>query len=570
MKSVSTETEGGKLKDWGGVGDDARYAYIELVDLIPSQPKKLIKLDGDGDKSWKLPMRKSLFAHVPPYVIFHLYSVKMPYGLPAEITNHMQWRCALRFMPQMVRRTVTNSGFNVIRKSEKWMGSWGAPLPVMQIKALKTFQKVNHFPGTIEICRKDRLWKNLSRMMQRFGKSEFNFTPTTYVFPDDKRRFQKFFERNGGIWITKPPSGCAGNGIRVVSRWSDIPKRCPLVVQRYVRPPRLIYGVKFDMRLYALITSVDPLLVYLYSEGLVRFATAKYVDDVHHLYDRFMHLTNTSVNKSSPTFRPNDSIDKCKGNMWSLNSLWAHLASRQRVDVPRLWEKIKDIVVKTIVSAESVIVRSSNAALPSPYNAFQLLGFDVMLDENLRPWLLEVNNYPSMDPDTPLCSIVKGELARDVLNIVGFQIPDTIPDAEVKLLTERYGQSPICHDHRLYATTLTQDEKDKHEKFAVVEVRQDYLESILATLTPDDVRRLIRYEDEATQVGGFEKIFPTRSSHRYHKFFDKLRYYNKLLDAWEETYWPNKAEGLSRLQKLCREKRHLGDLKNQAELQSVL
>lgn len=74
---------------------------------------------------------------------------------------------------------------------------------------------------------------------------------------------------------------------------------------------------------------------------------------------------------------------------------------------------------------------------------------------------------------------------------------------------------------------------------------------------PDDVRHLIAYEDELTQLGRFQKIFPTASSHQYLQYFEVPRYYNMLLDAWETKYGYNREEGISRLQKMCRTKYHL-------------
>lgn len=560
-KSASTETRDGKLSLWGDryVEEDEMSAYVELTEIILRRVK-FIEFDGSGDKKFKLPMRKSLFAHVPPYIIFNLYNMEGTCALPPQITKHLQWRSNCR-VPQMVRRTVTKSGFKFV-KNDEWCGSWGPPMTTAQLKRLKVFQRVNHIPGILELCHKDLLWKNLNRMTKRFGTTEFSFIPVSFVLPEDTRKFVRFFNKHRGIWITKPPAGCSGNGIRVVSNFNDVPKDTRLVIQRYINRPRLIQGVKFDMRLYALITSVDPLRIYFYNEGLVRFATSKYVEDVHNLYDKFMHLTNTSVNKISPMFRSNDSVDKCKGNMWSLKSLWSYLAGKQRANVPRIWEEIKDIVIKTVISAEATLVARSHSTLPSNCSAYQLLGFDIILDDNFKPWLLEVNNYPSMEPDTPLCLIVKGQLAKDFLNIVGFQIPNKLSDNDKKVFMDKYDQSPICHDRNLETRILTVEEKDKQNRFANVSVREDYLGTIIDTLTPDDVRQLIRYEDEVTQVGGFDKIFPTKDTHSYHKFFDNVRYYNKLLDAWEYTYGSDKTRGISRLQKLCDKEFHLPGTEN--------
>lgn len=62
----------------------------------------------------------------------------------------------------------------------------------------------------------------------------------------------------------------------MINRWSQLPKRMSLVVQEYISNPYLINGSKFDLRLYVLVTSFDPLRIYLYPDGLVRFASGEF------------------------------------------------------------------------------------------------------------------------------------------------------------------------------------------------------------------------------------------------------------------------------------------------------
>ena len=71
-------------------------------------------------------------------------------------------------------------------------------------------------------------------------------------------------------------------------------------MSEYLCKPLLINGYKSDLRLYVLVTSVKPLTIYLYEEGLVRFATEPYslVDQ-----DLLGHLTNYSLNKDSHLFQ---------------------------------------------------------------------------------------------------------------------------------------------------------------------------------------------------------------------------------------------------------------------------
>ena len=77
------------------------------------------------------------------------------------------------------------------------------------------------------------------------------------------------------------------------------------------------------------------------------------------------------------------------------------------------------------------------------------------------------------------------------------------------------------------------------------------------TLTPYDVRLLIKSEDHLKECKDFVRIFPTAESSKYFKYFKKTRYNNLLLNAWEKKYGQNRSEGIQQLEKLCRNKEHL-------------
>jgi len=72
-------------------------------------------------------------------------------------------------------------------------------------KTLREQQKLNHFPGTFQIGRKDRLWKNLHRLMLKYGKEHFGFIPTSYILPQEARILRQVWEKNDeDKWIVKP------------------------------------------------------------------------------------------------------------------------------------------------------------------------------------------------------------------------------------------------------------------------------------------------------------------------------------------------------------------------------
>lgn len=58
-----------------------------------------------------------------------------------------------------------------------------------------------------------------------------------------------------------------------------LPSAKPFVLaQRYVADPLLIDGCKFGIRLWLLITGVDPFAAYIHKQGLVLFSTDRCVD----------------------------------------------------------------------------------------------------------------------------------------------------------------------------------------------------------------------------------------------------------------------------------------------------
>ncbi len=96
----------------------------------------------------------------------------------------------------------------------------------------------------------------------------------------------------------------------------------PVIVSQYISNPMLVNGYKFDIRIYVVLTSVNPLRIYIYEEGLVRFATEKYYLGQPFKKDKFMHLTNYAVNKYSKNYiQNNDLAAECEGSKWSLSSL---------------------------------------------------------------------------------------------------------------------------------------------------------------------------------------------------------------------------------------------------------
>jgi hypothetical protein len=102
------------------------------------------------------------------------------------------------------------------------------------------------------------------------------------------------------MWILKPKNSCCGNGIQLIQTTKEITKiHEPSVAQLYVQP-YLIDNKKFDFRFYLLIACLDPLYLYIYSEGIARFCSQDYQPPCQANKDnKFSHLTNTAINFAS-------------------------------------------------------------------------------------------------------------------------------------------------------------------------------------------------------------------------------------------------------------------------------
>ena len=85
-----------------------------------------------------------------------------------------------------------------------------------------------------------------------------------------------------------------------------------------------------------------------------------------------------------------------------------------------LWAKIEDIFIKTIISIEHVVNNAVDMFVPyKNNNCFELFGFDVLIDQELEPWLLEVNLTPALSCDSPLDQKVKSNCISDLLSLAG-------------------------------------------------------------------------------------------------------------------------------------------------------
>ena len=133
-----------------------------------------------------------------------------------------------------------------------------------------------------------------------------------------------------------------------------------------------------------------------------------------------------SINKyHSDYIKCDDPNQEDQGHKWSLSALLRHLKANG-IDTVTLMQTIEDVIIKSIISVEFPVNSACKMFVPHRRNCFELYGFDILIDSDLKPWLLEVNLSPSLNCDTALDMKIKSAMLCDLLNLVGIPAVDPV------------------------------------------------------------------------------------------------------------------------------------------------
>ncbi|XP_006157112.1 tubulin polyglutamylase TTLL5 isoform X12 [Tupaia chinensis] len=439
---------------------------------------------------------------------------------------HLSYKI-VRTDSRLVRSILTAHGFHEVHPSSTdynlmWTGSHLKPF---LLRTLSEAQKVNHFPRSYELTRKDRLYKNIIRMQHTHGFKAFHILPQTFLLPAEYAEFCNSYSKDRGPWIVKPVASSRGRGVYLINNPNQISLEENILVSRYINNPLLIDDFKFDVRLYVLVTSYDPLVIYLYEEGLARFATVRYDQGAKNIRNQFMHLTNYSVNKKSGDYVSCDDPEvEDYGNKWSMSAMLRYLKQEGR-DTTALMAHVEDLIIKTIISAELAIATACKTFVPHRSSCFELYGFDVLIDSTLKPWLLEVNLSPSLACDAPLDLKIKASMISDMFTVVGFVCQDPAQRSSTRSIYPTFESSrrnpfqkpqrPVSAQFQL--SNVKQRSRplsasDAEMKNLVGSAREKVpgkLGGSVLGLSMEEIKVLRRVKEENDRRGGFIRIFPT-------------------------------------------------------------
>ncbi len=277
---------------------------------------------------------------------------------------------------------------------------------------------VSTIPGLEAICRKRTLGQIVNMLRRVYPDSDW-FMPETFLLPEEHDEYLKaHLESKSRVYIAKASGGAQGQGVRILTRPTDLPPPNTVksyqeaVVQRYITNPLLIDGLKHDLRLYILIAHPDPLIVYLNEEGLARFCTQPYSEPGVGKINPSSHLTNFAINKQSANFNVTEELHEAnRGSKRTLSSYWKSL-EQAGLDPKQVRSRIVKLVQSLMKAIQPHIRLYSTKHFDGGFGDSRLmhiLGVDVLIDEGGNPWILELNSMPSM--------AIESEAAKDASQV---------------------------------------------------------------------------------------------------------------------------------------------------------
>ena len=363
---------------------------------------------------------------------------------------------------------------------------------------IPTYQKIFSYTNFKIIAHKDLTYLNYFNMRKQFPE-DFDYMPETFSYPENKEEIENKFKdyklKIDDLWLIKPKTGSLGEGIFIFKNLKKTPD--VYLISKYISNPHLINKLKYDFRIYILITGLSPLKIYLYKEGMVRFATEEYSLDIKDLSESFRHLTNVNINeKNKKDYKKAKNADTQEGSKWSLQ-VYENYCKTHNIDYNHIRKQMGDIAIKSVLSVLDELLSKIEENGTQDRNHFKLLGYDFLLDENMKVHLLEINGRPSLIMGDINDRKLKPQLVADCLNIIGI--------------------FPYSHDYK--DGFAPYDNKDDNR-----EVNGDEEERRIDEIINASICELGRPR------GRFELIFPLKENIEYYKKFFKRDYKeNKLL-----------------------------------------
>lgn len=312
-----------------------------------------------------------------------------------------------RILFQVVKEAFDKNNYTYQSKNPQALLVWNDTIRDLDyFSMLEPYQIVNRLPNINLLCRKAPFIRLLQRVAQ-FFPNLYTFLPNSYILPLQNTEFISEINRKEKKYIVKPDNGSLGSGIQIIDVGQTFsPGQNLSIAQEYVES-YLINQTKFDLRVYVLVASITPLEIYVYRNGVARFCSQ--TEDGSNSI--FSQITNTAVNRHNKGVSIS-SITRM------ISDVFAQMKTNG-VDIDLLWKKIDETAVATVITAYQFLVEGQDQQCPNVgySRCFQILGFDILIDKDLNPTILEVNYRPSLETDTDAEKSLKIQMLSEAMKI---------------------------------------------------------------------------------------------------------------------------------------------------------
>ena len=216
VKTKDIEMENSNKKD---IETDDEH----IVDGASSKSRVSFSGSWNSDKADDITMASSMEQKRYPIVIFNPQALSQPSSNPAGARYHLTFK-VVQADAKIVSQIFHAHGFHEVGPNNMdfnlmWTGSHPKP---QAFKSMLPHQRVNHFPRSYELTRKDRMYKNLERLQIAKGPKHFNFIPKSFMIPNEYSEFCAAHHRMRGAWIVKPVASSRGRGIFIVNHPNQV------------------------------------------------------------------------------------------------------------------------------------------------------------------------------------------------------------------------------------------------------------------------------------------------------------------------------------------------------------
>ena len=288
-------------------------------------------------------------------------------------------------------------------------------------------------------------------VLRRHMNQKDNFMPLGFQLEDiigehkQNRASYISFLKSKNIWMVKNPILEGGTGIVGIFNnhskltdfiLNDIAKKRKkhYILEEYVYPPYLLAGKKFSIGIYVVITSIDPLIVWVCNdEILVLLAIEEFNDET---YDNFeMHLTNGVLLKKNKKYEQDR-------NLWSTNRFKEYVGIETYESILKQAKVIISNVVANFILEWRQDELNHASFGPSIYGFWRFDFLIQQLDVNYKKaYLIEVETLPSTAPRGAVDDdIAKRKVLRDMLRLAGWHPINQDIDIIMNLFEMRYNQ----------------------------------------------------------------------------------------------------------------------------------